>query len=983
MALMRRISWGVWVCVLCATAYGQRPVPLADDVGEPLLPYGISEQEVALSGQLAYFFEDEDGTDVVHVIGDAHLTLGEPQGQQLRGREAVVWIAQREFEDRTYHHLEVLLWQDAEVSEVGHTITSGPALFVTLNSYSGITTNVDDVALRSSADTQVYQRGRDVRSAYAAGTLHVPDENVSLRVYQATGLGAERKQVKQRPPILMQFPGEFTTLEVDGRSVITVAGGAYLSRGDSGSGDFLEIRADAVVVFLPRSISGGEVDEAQDAGLGAGERGSDEWARSTRRRTDRKEADRQLLSTGLGDDVEVEAVYVEGDVIMSQGANMIRASRIYYDFVREKALILDAVVRATLLERNVPIYVRAEEVRQLSANRFVASQAWLTTSEFYTPHYHVGAARVELTDRTPPTTAGRRTGIRAGSFRIRHATLNVSGHPIGYWPYIHGRVDTSETAVRSVRSGYSDDFGVEIETEWDFLNVLGLETPDGFSSTLSLDFFSERGPAIGIDADYEQDRYYGYVRSYLLNDNGSDFLGRDRENLSRKDVRGRFLWRHRQYLQDDWQISLELSDISDRGFLEEFFESEFDTGKEQETLLYLKKQRDNWAFTTQLQTRLMDFTTTTERVPEFGYVRVGEPLGNGATWHSDNRLGVVRYRPADQMFRELLRDGRHVGSGSVARLDSRQEIGCPVDLGPVRLVPFVSARGTAWDDSPSEGGLARALGAVGVRSSMYLSRDYPEARSSLFDIDGVRHIVKPELVAWASAANRDADDLFLFDDRIEGVDATDGVTLGVRQRWQTKRGQGATRRVVDFLTLDLEVGVFNDSDGEALTNGYTSFSRPEESVARNFVNGAMVWRVNDRTALLSEVNFDMNDGAVDVFNLSLAVERSPRFSYLLGYRYIGDTDSNLLGFDMNYRLTEKHTLALREAFDLERGQTLDFTIAFIRKFPRWFSAVSFELDEAEDDYGVSFSLWPEGLPRATLGSRRFTGLANTTRIEND
>ena len=91
----------------------------------------------------------------------------------------------------------------------------------------------------------------------------------------------------------------------------------------------------------------------------------------------------------------------------------------------------------------------------------------------------------------------------------------------------------------------------------------------------------------------------------------------------------------------------------------------------------------------------------------------------------------------------------------------------------------------------------------------------------------------------------------------------------------------------------------------------------------------------------------------------------------------------MLGFDMNYRLTEKYTMAFRELFDLARGETLDFTIAIIRKFPRWFGAVSFELDEAEDDFGISFSIWPEGLPQAALGSRRFTGLANTTSLKND
>jgi hypothetical protein len=70
-------------------------------------------------------------------------------------------------------------------------------------------------------------------------------------------------------------------------------------------------------------------------------------------------------------------------------------------------------------------------------------------------------------------------------------------------------------------------------------------------------------------------------------------------------------------------------------------------------------------------------------------------------------------------------------------------------------------------------------------------------------------------------------------------------------------------------------------------------------------------------------------------------------------------------------------------FELDRGRTLDFTVAFIRKFPRWYGAISFELDLAENDFGVSMSLWPEGLSQAALGSRRFTGLANTTSLRND
>ena len=188
--------------------------------------------------------------------------------------------------------------------------------------------------------------------------------------------------------------------------------------------------------------------------------------------------------------------------------------------------------------------------------------------------------------------------------------------------------------------------------------------------------------------------------------------------------------------------------------------------------------------------------------------------------------------------------------------------------------------------------------------------------------------------------------------------------------------------VKNFLAY-VEAGFFDGSDGEAITNGYASYSRPENSIARNYINSSLVWRLNDRTALLSEMNYDTNDGEIDIYNVSLAVERPPRFSYLLGYRYIEETNSNLLGFDMYYRLTEKYTMAFRELFDLARGETLDFTIAIIRKFPRWFGAVSFQLDEAEDDFGISFSVWPQGLPQAALGSRRVRDARSADRIRLD
>ena len=100
-------------------------------------------------------------------------------------------------------------------------------------------------------------------------------------------------------------------------------------------------------------------------------------------------------------------------------------------------------------------------------------------------------------------------------------------------------------------------------------SLLGLETPRGFDATLDLDYFSERGPAIGVDARYERDKYMGLMRSYLMSDSGDDSIGEDHDIPVSSDIRGRLLLRHRQYLEDDWQVSLEFSYLSDRNFLEE------------------------------------------------------------------------------------------------------------------------------------------------------------------------------------------------------------------------------------------------------------------------------------------------------------------------------------------------------------------------------------------------------------------------------
>ncbi len=968
-------------------AAGQSLTPLGDDVQDPLLPTGISQGDVEIFGAKVYLSSADDGAEVIHVIGEFELHIG--QRRYLSAREAVIFFESRKWERRSYQHFEVYLWRDAHIIESAGTVTSAPVLYALLNSIGKVIIGADATSREGADRGPVYREAVRIRDLVARADLGDIEAQPAIHVID---LESTLKSTEPEVRPVFYFKADQTRAGiVDGRQVASLIGGVYAFQEGKPS---LELRADAAVLFM--------AVESTDAAQSDEEEGVQQPpADLIEQRSVSGVALPGMQAGAMGGGQDVEGIYLEGDVVMTRGGRMIRASRLYYDIAHDRALVLDAVARILEPTRGVPIYIRAEKVRQLSTTEYRAWDALISSSEFHTPHFAMGASEVKFTDSTAKTATGVPIGLRAGTFEAWHTTLDLGGSPVSYWPYTKGDFKEGVSLLRGLRTGFSSRFGASIETKWHLADMMGLSNPVGFDSTLRLDYYSDRGPAGGIDVDYERENYFGLARTYYINDQGKDNLGRYRNEKPDTENRGRALIRHRQYLANDWQLTLEASYITDRGFLEEYFENEFDDGKEQETLLYLKKQVDTWSFTLLAQWRILDWTTQTEHLPEVEFRMIGEPLGDtGITFYSENRAGFVRYRPGQRDLLEyIFVRPKEDSSGVVARVETRQELEFPFTLGPLKIVPFASVRGTAWDDSPELGGTQRLFGTAGVRASMYLSRIFPDVHSDLLDIDGLRHIIKADATGWVAGSSRDSNELYPFTANVEDIDEISGATMGVRQRWQTKRGGPGRKRVVDLLMLDIEAGFFNDApsrDREDLieplrerrllipnteiTNGFASYSRPENSISRNYLSTAMSWRINDSTALISESNFDLNDGEMAVFNLAYVVERDPRFSYLVAYRYIGETDSNLLALGANYRISDKHTIAFRESFDLDRGQTEEFTIGFIRKYPRWYVGLTIDVNEADDDFGVSISAWPEGLPRSGLGSRRFTGLTQSTGV---
>jgi len=289
-------------------------------------------------------------------------------------------------------------------------------------------------------------------------------------------------------------------------------------------------------------------------------------------------------------------------------------------------------------------------------------------------------------------------------------------------------------------------------------------------------------------------------------------------------------------------------------------------------------------------------------------------------------------------------------------------------------------RTSYWDASPRDGSVGRVFGQLGVRTGTQYWRTFADACSRLLDVTGIRHIIQPQITAWLSGSNLDSNDLFPFDSGVEDIDDFYGSSFALRQTWQTKRGPPGQQRIVDWIKFDVELNVFGNLPRYELPIGRFFDYRPEDSTARNHVRTDFQYRISDTTVILADSNWDITDGSMDLLNISYAVERSPRLAYFVGYRRIGDTDSNLVGGGANYELNAKYRLAVRSYYDLQRGEMETFDISLVRKWPRWYTAVTFGLDNIEETIDVGFSVWPEGAPSAVLGSRRYTSLSETTAI---
>jgi hypothetical protein len=666
---------------------------------------------------------------------------------------------------------------------------------------------------------------------------------------------------------------------------------------------------------------------------------------------------------------------------MENQDRVLRADQVYYDVSRNVAVAVSGDIE--FREKGIPdaIHMKADELFQVGPNEFKAERAEIFSSRLPSdPGLKILVRQATITQQRVPKTnifgrpfVNRQTGEEEITterlLRGEDILFKASDVPIFFLPYIEGNLNNPSGPVRNIGIGNDKIFGFQIYTELDVFNLLGYYPPPGADWTATFDELTMRGPAGGTNYKYGgtdlfgfPGRYSGSFKYWGIFDHGTDQLGGGRGFEPHPFFRERASWRHVEDFPEGFQVMAQLSYLSDKNFLEQYYKPEFDQAENQETFFYLTNRRGNFSGSILVEPRIRDWVTETAWLPKAeGHVIGWSPL-DLLTYDAKLSVGYAQLLPTNIPPPPVSATDVRTNTG---RFDLWQDLEFPFKVGPFKIVPFGILDLTAYTADLTGNSVGRIYAAAGARGSIQASRLYPDVQSELFNLQGLYHksvlsttyyyahsnIPFSELPQLDQLNNNATDQALrditprqpflnpangvalatspifnpqtyairrLVDDRVDTLDSIQEIQIDWRNRWQTKRGFPGMQHTVDVFTLDTSISIFPNA------------ARDNFGSTIGFVEYDANWNVGDRTAIFSSGWVDPFTNGVRYFALGTQLNRTDRTSFGLAFRYTDPIDSRMLSATASYVFSPKYSMTAATSYDFGINKGLSHALVFTR-----------------------------------------------------
>ena len=190
------------------------------------------------------------------------------------------------------------------------------------------------------------------------------------------------------------------------------------------------------------------------------------------------------------------------------------------------------------------------------------------------------------------------------------------------------------------------------------------------------------------------------------------------------------------------------------------------------------------------------------------------------------------------------------------------------------------------------------------------------------------------------------------------------IRVGLKQRWQTKRGLPGNQHIIDWISFNLSTALFPQAnrDDFGQVAGLTQYD--------------FTWHVGDRVTLLSDGIFDFFAGGQHIATIGGFINRPPRASVYLGFRSINGpdvanaftpVDSEVLIASYSYRMSEKWISSAGGTIDVAHNGNIGEQFMLTRVGESFLMSVGGTIDASKKNYGLSVMIEPRFMPRTTLG----------------
>jgi hypothetical protein len=737
-------------------------------------------------------------------------------------------------------------------------------------------------------------------------------------------------------------------------------------------------------------------------------------------------------STNSGRELEF---YLHGNVqittFFNKEAKVIRCSEAYYDVNRNVAIALDADLEVQEPLMQAKLHMITPELHQENENVFTARTVKANGSTLpYAPGLDIWAQDIRLEEKKVLRKSifgvqfyDPRTGEPEYETQRIFTGWNVfpeiEGVPFFYLPYLQGDVNDPLGPLQSLSVGYSKIFGFQFFSSFNVFDLLGIDPPPGQRLRLNLDYLSARGPEIGVDYGAFGKELFGVpgkyeanVTSMYINDKAADTLGGNRGIYTLVDPlapiaipithpsdRGRFNgnlnW---QDLPNGFTIKTQLALVSDRNFLDQYYNQDWVNGLNQETYFYVQQRQNNMAWDMLLEQRLArNWITETDSLPNFRGYWLGQDFLDLFSNNLKAGAGYFHLEPTRQPPPPFEVTDVNTETG---RFDVWDELSLPFQAGAFKLVPYGLLEGAYYTRGITSSDEGRFMYGGGLRGSIPFSRLYPEVNSELFNLDGMYHkIVLSGDYYFAHSSRRftslpqldqlndnESDQALrdirayqpslnpanatmlnsgffdpqffalrkLLQDKVDTLDSMDELTLDLRQRWQTKRGFPGQEHIVDWMTLDLSASFFpqpnRDNFGETV----------------NFLQYDWSWSIGDRTTLFSSGWFDPHPGAARTWNFGAELNRPDRTSIYLGYREIDPLESKMVIASVTLPFSSKYTVTASTSYDFGVNTQIN-SLMLTRTGSDLIVSLGFTYNSIVNNFGFAFEIYPNLLPPPHTG----------------